>query len=47
MSEERTVKKMFKNIPEGKISFGKPRSRCFDDVENDPKKWGLRLGKNS
>jgi hypothetical protein len=30
MSGERTVNKMFKNIPEGKMSVGKP-----NDVEND------------
>ena len=38
MSEERTVKKVFKNIPEGKRSVGKPRMRWLDDVKNDLKK---------
>jgi len=42
MSEERTVKKVFKNIPEGKRSVGKPRKRWLDDVENDLKKMGVR-----
>jgi len=38
MLEERTVKKMFKNTPEGKRSVGKRRKRWLDDVENDLKK---------
>jgi hypothetical protein len=42
MPEERTVKKVFKNIPEGKMSVGKPRKRWLDDVENDLKKMGVR-----
>jgi hypothetical protein len=37
MSEERAVKKIFKNIPEGKRSVGKARKRWLDDVENDLK----------
>ena len=40
--EERTLKKMFKNILEGKWSFGKPRKKWWDDVENDLKKIGVR-----
>jgi hypothetical protein len=42
MPEERTGKKMFKNISEGKRSVGKPRKRWLDDVENDMKKMGVR-----
>jgi hypothetical protein len=42
MPHERTVKKVFKNILEGKRSFGKPRQRWLDDVENDLKKMGVR-----
>ena len=37
--EERSVKKVLKNIPEGKTSVGKPRKIWLDDVENDMKKW--------
>jgi hypothetical protein len=36
------VKKVFKNISEGRRSFGKPRKRWLDDVENDLKKLGVR-----
>jgi hypothetical protein len=38
---------MFKNIPEERMSFGKPRKRWLDDVENNLKKMGVRLDKNS
>jgi hypothetical protein len=38
MPEERTVKKVFKNIPEVKWSVGKPRKRWLDYVETDLKK---------
>ena len=38
MSEEITVKKVSENTPEGKRSFGKPRYRWLDDVENYVKK---------
>jgi DNA-binding PadR family transcriptional regulator len=41
MSEERTVKKVFKNTAEGKRSIGKTRKRWLDDVENDLKKMGV------
>jgi hypothetical protein len=41
MSEERTAKKVFKNIPEGKRFVGKPRNRCLYDVENDLKKINI------
>jgi hypothetical protein len=48
MSEDRTVKKVFKNIPEEKRSIGKPRKKWLDDVENDLKKTDVkRLEKNS
>jgi len=36
--EERSVKIVFKNIPEGKRLFGKPGKRWLGDVENDRKK---------
>ena len=42
MPEERNVKKVFKNFPEGKRSVGKSRKRWLDDVENDLKKMGVR-----
>jgi hypothetical protein len=32
------VKKVFKNISEGKMSIGKPRRRWLNDFENDIKK---------
>jgi hypothetical protein len=42
------VKKVFKNIPEGKGSIGKQRKRWLDNVENDLKKMSVnRLEKNS
>jgi hypothetical protein len=36
--------KMVRNrpIPKGKSSGGKSRKRCLGDVENDPKKMGVR-----
>ena len=42
MPEEISVKKVFKNIPEGIRSVGKPRKRWLYDVENDLKKMGVR-----
>ena len=39
--KKRTVKKVFKNSPEGKRSVGKPRKRWLEDVENDLKKMGV------
>jgi len=42
MSEERTVKKVFENIPEGETSVGKPRKRWLDGDENDLKKEAIR-----
>ena len=41
MSGETTVRKMFKNTPEGKTSPGKPRKRRSEDTENDLKKMGV------
>jgi hypothetical protein len=38
MSEEKTVKKVFKNSPEGRRSVGKPQRRWSDYVENYLKK---------
>ena len=42
MPEERTVRKVFKSIPEGKGFVGKPRKRRFYAVENGLKKMGVR-----
>jgi hypothetical protein len=41
ISEERTLKKVFKDIPERKRSVGKPRKKRLDD-ENHLKKMGVR-----
>jgi hypothetical protein len=47
LPEERTVKKVFKNIQEGKTWSGKPRNIWLDDVKHVPKKMGIkRLHKN-
>jgi hypothetical protein len=40
--EERTVKRVFKNIPDGKCPVGKPRKRWLVDVDNDLKKISVR-----
>jgi hypothetical protein len=32
MTEEKTVKKVFRNIPAGKRSVGNPRKRWLDNV---------------
>jgi hypothetical protein len=45
MPKVRSVKKLFKNIPEEKRSIRKPRKRWLDDTENGVKKMdvtGLR-----
>ena len=47
MPEERTVKIVFKNIPEGEKSVGKPRKRWLDDGEKQlgidtPGNWSWR-----
>jgi hypothetical protein len=48
MSEERTVKKVCKNITERKRYVRKPRKRWLDDFENDLKEIGVkRLKKNT
>jgi hypothetical protein len=42
------VKRVFKYIPEGQRSVGKPRQRWLGDFENDLKKMGVkRLAKSS
>jgi hypothetical protein len=41
MSEEISVKKVFKNTQGSKTSVGKPRRRWLDNVENDSKKIGV------
>ena len=42
IAKERSVKKLFKNIPEEKRSIGKPRKRWLGDNENDLKKMGVK-----
>jgi hypothetical protein len=42
MSEETTVKKVFKNTPAGKRSVGKPIKRWLEDVANDLREMGFR-----
>jgi hypothetical protein len=44
ITEERAVKKLFKNIREGRRTLGKPRKRWLDDVENYLKKLGVKAG---
>jgi hypothetical protein len=44
MPEEITAKKMFKNIPEGKMSVGKPRKECLDMLKMIRRKWVLEAG---
>lgn len=41
MSEEISVKKVFKNTQESKMCVAKPRRIWLDDVENDSKKIGV------
>jgi len=45
MTEERILKKVLKNIPEGKMSIGKPSKRWFDSVKYDLKKMSVRAWK--
>jgi hypothetical protein len=42
MSEETTMKNVFKDTPEGKRFVGKPRKRWLDDIEIHLKKIGAR-----
>jgi hypothetical protein len=44
--KKKTVKKVFKNIPEGKSSVGKPRERWLDDIKNYLKKVYVRGWRN-
>jgi hypothetical protein len=48
ISKERTVNNGIKNKPKGRRSVETTRKRWLDDVENDPKKMGVkRPEKNS
>jgi hypothetical protein len=40
--KERILKKVFNNIPEGKMFVGKPRKRWMDEDENDLKKMAVK-----
>jgi hypothetical protein len=42
ISGEISLRKVFKNIPEGKNFIVKSRRRSWDDVQNDLKKMGVR-----
>ena len=41
MSEERVVKGLYQNAPEGSGSVGRPRLRWMDDVREDLRKMGV------
>jgi len=41
MSEERVVKRLYKNTPEGSRSVGRPRLRLMDDVREDLRRMGV------
>jgi len=41
MSEERVVKRLYQNTPEGSRSVGRPRFRCMDDVREDLRRMGV------
>jgi hypothetical protein len=47
MSEEITVKKVFKNTPEGKRSLGNPRKRWLDLIENYAKEMSVTGWRNT
>jgi hypothetical protein len=42
MNETRTVKKIFEGKLEGRRSRGRPRLRWINDVEDDPRKLGVK-----
>jgi hypothetical protein len=42
VTKERSVKKVFKSIPDEKSSVGKPRKRWMGNIDNDQKKMGVR-----
>jgi hypothetical protein len=42
LPEEKTVKKVFKNIQEGEEWNGKPRNIWMDDVKHNLKKMGVK-----
>jgi len=41
MSEERVVKRLYQNTPEGSRSVGRPRVRWMDDVREDLRRMGV------
>jgi len=41
MSEERVVKRLYQNTPEGSRSVGRPRFRWMDDVREDLRRMGV------
>lgn len=42
LDENRTVKRLFRNRPEGRRKVGRPRKRWVEDVEEDLRKMGVR-----
>jgi len=41
MSEERVVKRLYQNTPEGSRSVGRPRLRWMDDMREDLRRTGF------
>jgi len=41
MSEERVVKRLYQNTPEGSRSVGRPRLRWMEDVREDLRRMGV------
>ena len=41
MSEERVVKRLYQNTPEGSRSVGRPRLMWMDDVREDLRRMGV------
>jgi len=41
MSEERVVKRLYQNTPEGSRRVGRPRLRWMDDVREDLRRMGV------